>query len=110
MLKAKSKVHNLTAELSIVEKSQAEKRREVLAKLESDLANNVITIGEVVKTIRTELYGMTQTQYAKFIKISDKTLRDIEKGNTDPRLSVISKVLAPGGFQISAKFVPRVVV
>lgn len=99
MLRTKSKGHNFTVE----------HRREVVAKLESDLANNVITIGEVVKTIRTELYGMTQTQYAKFIKISDKTIRDIEKGNTDPRLSVISKVLAPGGFQISAKFVPRVV-
>nr|WP_241737583.1 helix-turn-helix transcriptional regulator [Neptunicella marina] len=52
---------------------------------------------------------MTQTQYAKFIKVSDKTLRDIEKGNTDPRLSVLNKILAPGGFKVSAHFVPRVV-
>jgi DNA-binding XRE family transcriptional regulator len=52
---------------------------------------------------------MTQTQYAKFIKISDKTLRDVEKGNTDPRLSVLNKLLAPGGFKVSAHRVQRIV-
>ena len=50
---------------------------------------------------------MTQVQYAKFTKTSDKTLRDIEKGNTDPRLSILNKLLAPGGFKVSARFVPR---
>lgn len=64
------------ANLSVAE------RKEILAKLESNLEQNTISHGEVIKTIRTELYGMTQTQYAKFIKVSDKTLRDIEKGNT----------------------------
>ncbi len=84
-----------------------EQRKEILAQLESDLVNNVITMGELVKQIRTQLYGMTQTQYAKFIKVSDKTLRDIEKGNTDPKVSVLNKVLAPGGFQLSARRVNR---
>ena len=74
-----------------------ERRKEILAQLESDLA----------KQVRTQLYGMTQTQYAKFIKVSDKTLRDIEKGNTDPRVSVLNKILAPGGFQLSVRSVRR---
>ncbi len=82
-------------------------RKEILAKLTQSLEQNTISHGEVIKTIRTELYGMTQTQYAKFIKVSDKTLRDIEKGNTDPRLSVLNKLLAPGGFKISARFITR---
>lgn len=89
------------ANLSVAE------RKEILAKLESKLEQNTISHGEVIKTIRTALYGMTQTQYAKFIKVSDKTLRDIEKGNTDPRLSVLNKLLAPGGFKISARFIKR---
>ncbi|MGQ8366438.1 helix-turn-helix transcriptional regulator [Glaciecola sp. 1036] len=80
-----------------------EQRKEILAKLETDLANNIITMGELVKQVRTQLYGMTQTQYAKFIRVSDKTLRDIEKGKTDPRVSVLNKILAPGGFQLSAR-------
>ncbi|GEA03150.1 hypothetical protein KUL17_20470 [Alteromonas sp. KUL17] len=84
-----------------------EQRKEILAQLEDDLANNIIGIGELVKQVRTQLYGMTQTQYAKFIKVSDKTLRDIEKGNTDPRVSVLNKILAPGGFQLSVRSVRR---
>ncbi|GAC23399.1 helix-turn-helix transcriptional regulator [Paraglaciecola mesophila] len=87
----------------------AEQRKEALAKIEENLANNVISLGEAIKQIRTNLYGMTQTQYAKFIKISDKTLRDVEKGNTDPRLSVLNKLLAPGGFKVSAHRVQRIV-
>lgn len=81
----------------------AEQRKELLGKLENDLADNVISIGELVKNIRTQLYDMTQIQYADFIKVSDKTLRDIEKGNTDTRISVLNKVLAPGGFTLSAR-------
>ena len=84
-----------------------EQRKKILAKLESDVANNIISIGELVKQVRTQLYGMTQTQYAKFIKVSDKTLRDIEKGNTDPRVSVLNKILAPGGFQLSVSAIRR---
>ncbi|WP_275425495.1 hypothetical protein [Saliniradius amylolyticus] len=41
--------------------------------------------------------------------VSDKTLRDIEKGNTDPRLSVVNKLLRPGGFQLSARRVKATV-
>ena len=80
-----------------------EQRKEIIARVERDFANNFITIGELVRLVRTQLYGMTQTQYAKFIKVSDKTLRDIEKGNTDPRVSVLNKILAPGGFQLSVR-------
>lgn len=65
--------------------------------------HNGCSIGELVKNIRTQLYDMTQIQYAEFIKVSDKTLRDIEKGNTDTRVSVLNKVLAPGGFTLSAR-------
>ncbi len=84
-----------------------EQRKEILAQLESDLANNVITMGELIKQVRTQLYGMTQTQYAKFIKVSDKTQKKKKKGNTDPRFSVLNKILAPGGFQLSVRRVNR---
>jgi len=80
-----------------------EERKAIMNEIERKLQNQSISLGEAVKAIRVELYQMTQTQYAKFIKISDKTLRDIEKGNTDPRCSVINKVLKPGGFQLSAR-------
>lgn len=86
-----------------------EERKNILSELEHALAENTISHGEVIKAIRTKLYGMTQAQYAKFIKVSNKTLGDVERGNTDPRLSVLNKLLAPGGFQVSARSVKRTV-
>ncbi len=84
-----------------------QERYAIFAEIDDLLARRAITLGEAVRMIRTRLYGMTQTQYARYIKVSDKTLRDVEKGNTDPRLSVIEKLLAPGGFHLTARFVPR---
>ncbi len=84
-------------------------RKRIIEEIESAVADNSLSIGEAIRRIRTELYGMTQTRYATFTRVSDKTLRDIEKGNTDPRLSVVSKLLAPGGFQLSARFFKRVI-
>ncbi|EGN75880.1 Helix-turn-helix protein [Idiomarina sp. A28L] len=68
-----------------------------------------MTIGETVKKTRNDLYDMNQKDYAKFINVSDKTLRDVEKGNTDARLSIVNKLLAPGSFQVSARVVKRVI-
>jgi DNA-binding XRE family transcriptional regulator len=82
-------------------------RKAILQAIETELAENLLTTGQVIKRIRTKLYGMTQTQYATFVGISDKTLRDIEKANTDPRLSVVNKLLAPGGFKLGAIAVKR---
>lgn len=86
-----------------------EERKRIVQELEDALVANSLPIGDVIRRIRTDLYGMTQTRYAIFTKVSDKTLRDIEKGNTDPRLSIVSKLLAPGGFQLSARFFKRII-
>ena len=87
----------------------ADERKALIAQIDEALASNTMSIGEVVKKIRTELYGMSQNDYAKFINVSDKTLRDVEKGNTDARLSIVNKLLAPGSFQVSARAVKRVI-
>lgn len=90
--------------------SSAEQRLELIHDIETAIEAGSLSLGEAIRRIRTELYGMTQTQYAAYTRVSDKTLRDIEKGQTDPRLSVLAKLLAPGGFKLSARFVPRRVV
>ena len=87
----------------------ADERKAIINDIEEKLHSDTITLAEAVKAIRVELYQMTQTQYARFIKVSDKTLRDIEKGNTDPRCSVMDKVLRPGGLRLSAKKFERIV-
>lgn len=73
----------------------------------ADINHNLITDGliqgQADRRIRTELYLMSQTQYVVFIDLSAKTLRDIKKGNTDPKLSVLSKVFRPAGMNIIAQ-------
>jgi len=82
-----------------------QKRRDIMQDIEDGLASGELSMGDAVKAIRTRLYDMSQTHYARFMGISDKTLRDIEKGNTDPRLSIIKKLLESGGLRLCAKVI-----
>jgi DNA-binding XRE family transcriptional regulator len=80
-----------------------DERRAIIAAINQQLSEGRLSLGQAVYKIRAELYGMSQGQYAKFIGLSEKTLRDIEKGNTDPRLSVLNKVFAPAGMKMLAQ-------
>jgi DNA-binding XRE family transcriptional regulator len=71
--------------------------------LRQQLDSGGLTLGQAVQRIRTELYQMTQAEYARICKVSEKTLREVEKGKTDPRLSIIESLLNPGGFALSAR-------
>ncbi len=72
-------MHNLTTQ----------ERKALLADINHSLLTGGLTLGQAARRIRTELYQMSQTQYAVFIGISAKTLWDLQKGNTDPNLSVL---------------------
>ena len=52
----------------------ADERKALIAQIDEALAANTISIGEAVKKIRTELYGMNQNDYAKFINITEREL------------------------------------
>ena len=80
-----------------------EERKTLLNETNQRLLTGEINLGQAAHKIRTELYGMSQAQYSAFIGLSEKTLRDIEKSNTDPRLSVLSKVFKPAGMKIIAQ-------
>jgi len=62
-----------------------------------------ISIGEAIKMIRTTVYGITQARYANMCKVSEKTLREIEKDKSDPRLSIVTRLLRPGALALSAR-------
>ena len=86
-------MHNLTTH----------ERKALLADINHSLLTGGLTLGQAARRIRTKLYQMSQTQYAVFIGISAKTLWDIEKGNTDPKLSVLSEVFRPAGMNVIAQ-------
>lgn len=74
-----------------------------MREIDEGFEQQTLSLGDAVKRIRQGLYGMTQKQYAKFAGISEKTLRDVEKGHTDARLSVMEKLLRPGGITLSGR-------
>ncbi len=88
----------------------ADDRETFLRGLQDQVATGEISLGQLIKQVRTEFYGMRQADFAKLCGVSDKTLRDLEKGNTDPRVSVLQKALRPCGFQVGASMIPRRVV
>lgn len=79
-----------------------EQRSAIQKKITQQLQGYEISLGEAVKIIRTEIYGFTQIEFAQLCRISDKTVRDIENGRTDPRLSIIERMLNMGGLGLVA--------
>jgi len=79
-----------------------EDRKVLLNDMNQQLLDGQLTLGKAIHQIRTQLYGMSQAQYSAFVGLSEKTLRDIEKSNTDPRLSVLNKAFGPAKMTIVA--------
>lgn len=75
----------------------------VIADICDKLNRAEITLGQAIYAIRTRLYQLTQADYARLCKVSEKTLREVEKGNTDPRLSIIERLLRPGGLALTTR-------
>lgn len=78
-------------------------QNDVIADICDKLNRAEITLGQAIYAIRTRLYQLTQADYAKLCKVSEKTLREVEKGNTDPRLSIIERLLRPGGLALTTR-------
>lgn len=76
---------------------------DVIADICDKLNRAEITLGQAIYAIRTRLYQLTQADYARLCKVSEKTLREVEKGNTDPRLSIIERLLRPGGLALTTR-------
>ena len=76
---------------------------DVIQDITDKLNRAEMTLGQAIHAIRTRLYQLTQADYARLCKVSEKTLREVEKGNTDPRLSIIERLLRPGGMALAAR-------
>lgn len=59
------------------------------------------TIGEIIKTRRKE-FGLTQSQLAKLSMVGINTLTQIERGEGNPTVRVLDKVLETLGLRLTA--------
>ncbi len=62
------------------------------------------TVGDIIKQRRKE-FGLTQTKLAELSKVGVNTLTQIERGEGNPTVKVLEKVLRTLGMQLTAKVI-----
>ncbi|KMK51899.1 transcriptional regulator [[Actinobacillus] muris] len=61
---------------------------------------NQITLGQALKSLRLNLLAVKQEDYAKIVKISRKTLSDLENDKGNYSIEIINQALRPFEFHI----------
>lgn len=61
-------------------------------------------VGEIIKSRRKE-FGLTQTRLAQLSKVGVNTLTQIERGEGNPTVKVLEKVLRTLGMELTATII-----
>lgn len=81
-----------------------EQRTAVRDQVVRQLLLNEISLGQVLKHLRLNVLAMKQEQYAKLVKISRKTLSDLENDKGNYSIEIINQTLRP--FELQVGIVP----
>ena len=77
----------------------AEQRQAILVELLQQHILGEITQGQMLRRLRKEVLGFSQTRYAELVGVSRRTLTDIEQGKGSQVQSIIDKVFKPLGMK-----------
>lgn len=77
-----------------------EERIEMRKPLIEKLLKGEMTQGEALKAFRLNIIGLKQTDYAKMVKVSRKTISDLENDNGNYSLKTINQVFRPLGLHV----------
>ena len=77
------------------------KKYYIFAEISHHIGINMNKVGEIIKQRRKE-FGLTQSQLAKLAKVGINTLTQIERGEGNPTVAVLDKVLSTLGLQLTA--------
>ncbi|GAB2601121.1 helix-turn-helix transcriptional regulator [Nitrincola alkalisediminis] len=77
-----------------------QEREAVLLKMVQALYQGETTEGMLLRTLRKQVLGLTQEQYAALVGISRRTLSDIERDKAQLTLSVMNRVFKPIGLKV----------
>jgi DNA-binding XRE family transcriptional regulator len=75
-------------------------REAYLHKLLEQLRNHEMTEGVVLATLRKNILGMNQEDYAALVGVSRKTISDIENDTGKQTLPVMNSVFKPFGLRL----------
>ncbi|MEZ4461793.1 MAG: helix-turn-helix transcriptional regulator [bacterium] len=62
-----------------------------------------MTWGEAVRALRVEVTGLNQAAFARAVKISERTLRQLELDAGNPTLETLNAVLRPFGLKLGLR-------
>jgi hypothetical protein len=92
---ARRKTHPLGAFMSMT----AEQRQALLVELLQLHILGEVTQGQMLRRLRKEVLGFSQTRYAELVGVSRRTLTDIEQDKGSQVQSIIDKVFKPLGMK-----------
>lgn len=75
-------------------------REEFVNSLLAEQIQGRITYGEMLRQLRIELTGMTQTDFASRVGISRRSLTQLENDDSNPTIGVLSRVFRPFGLMV----------
>ncbi len=82
-----------------------DEREALLITLLRAVQREELTEGELLRRLRKDVLDMSQDQYAALVKVSRRTLSDIERDAGNPSLPVLKRVFRPLG--LSMGLLPR---
>ncbi|GGX93869.1 transcriptional regulator [Litchfieldella qijiaojingensis] len=77
-----------------------DEREARLLALTRQLLDGQLSEGQLLRTLRREVLGMSQSDYARLVGISRRTLSDIERDVGNTTLPVMNRVFRPLGLRV----------
>lgn len=75
-------------------------REAALVALLGALYAGELTEGQLLRALRRDILGLSQTRYAELVGISRRTLSDLEGDKGNVTLDVMNRVFKPMGLQV----------
>jgi len=75
-------------------------RRQIMEEVEQQLNNGDIEFGEAIKTLRKDITGLRQQEFAKLCGVSLRTLAQIESGKGNPTIKTLNQLLRLFGMKV----------
>lgn len=75
-------------------------RKSAIQAITQRLLRGVLTQGQALKALRVEVLGLTQDEYANLVKVSRKTLSDVENDRGSYKTDILNRLFKPFGLKV----------
>lgn len=75
-------------------------RKSAIHAVTQQLLRGELSQGQALKTLRVEVLGLTQDEYANLVKVSRKTLSDVENDRGSYKTEVLNRLFRPFGLKV----------